>query len=316
MKSIRILLTTAMISFALFTFSQTMNEAGEAFNQGINFGKEKNYTAAIEAYNKTIEICDQIGEEGSELKGKAQKQIGTSYYNSGKDLYTAKKYSDAVKDFKLAAENAELAGDTKTVDAAMAYVAGITYAIGNSYLKKEEFDKALEKYNEVLTYDANYFKAYYGMGLVYKKQEDYDQMKAAFEKVIEMGPAEDKTVEKAISVGASTFLNAGAVALQNAKYQDAVNDLTTSLEYADDANAYYYLAVAHNSLSNWNDAVVAANKSIELGVPNRADAFFILGQAYEGAGNSDEACNAYKNVTVGDNLEAAKYQIQNVLKCN
>ncbi len=44
--------------------------------------------------------------------------------------------------------------------------------------------------------------------------------------------------------------------------------------------------------------------------------YFALGQAYEGKGDAGGACTAYKNVTSGPNVEAAKYQITTVLKCN
>ncbi len=44
--------------------------------------------------------------------------------------------------------------------------------------------------------------------------------------------------------------------------------------------------------------------------------YFALGQACEGVGNNADACAAYKNVTSGPNIEVAKYQITQVLKCN
>jgi len=41
-----------------------------------------------------------------------------------------------------------------------------------------------------------------------------------------------------------------------------------------------------------------------------------IGQAHEGNGNTAGACNAYKKVTGGNNIETAKYQITTVLKCS
>jgi len=43
--------------------------------------------------------------------------------------------------------------------------------------------------------------------------------------------------------------------------------------------------------------------------------YFVLGKAYEGKADNTAACTAYKNVTSGPNVKAAKYQIEIVIKC-
>ncbi len=51
----------------------------------------------------------------------------------------------------------------------------------------KRFDQAIEKYNKSLFYKPGYYKAYYGLGLVYKKQENLPLMKESLDKVIYYG---------------------------------------------------------------------------------------------------------------------------------
>jgi tetratricopeptide (TPR) repeat protein len=317
MTIIRTILVLFISGLIVTSSAQGLNEAGELFNQGIQFAKDNNYAAAIDAYQKTIDMTSQLGDEGIDLMMKAEQAVVSAYYNYGVALYKDKKYGDAIKEFKLAAEKAGKVGDTKTAGLANTYLAGLYTGIGNSKLKKDELDAAIEQYKAALVYKPDYLKAYYGMGLVYKKQEDYEMMKQSMDKVISMGKESDPTVQKAKSSAATTFLNAGAVDLQRLNYQDAVENLNTSTQYDPaEAQTYYYLSVAYNGLKKWDEAIASANMAKSKGYGEASDIYFQIGQANEGKGDSTAACQAYAQVTSGPNVDAAKYQMAQVLKCN
>lgn len=317
MKHFKIILLSGLIGLSLTGLSQTLNEAGEAFNQAIQFSKDNNYTEALKAYQQTITICNPLGDEGIDLKMKAEQQLPSTYYNIAKGFYEAKQYNDAIANFDLAATWADQMGEEKTADAARTYLAGIYTAIGNSGYKKDEFDKAIADYNKAISYKPDYFKAYYGLGLVYKKQDKLSEMKDAMDKVLELAPADEKTAENARSTTATSFLNEGAVALQKKAHDEAVSNLVTSLQYNDaEPLAHYYLALAYLGRNDYDNAITSASKSIEVGLENSGDAWFTIGQANEAKGDNTAACAAYKNVTNGLNVEAAKYQAEQVLKCN
>jgi hypothetical protein len=76
------------------------------------------------------------------------------------------------------------------------------------------------------------------------------------------------------------------------------------------------MAIAYNGESKWDDAITAANKALELETADKSDIHFELGKSYEGKGDGAAACQSYKSVTGGANVSAAKYQIEQVLKCN
>jgi len=316
MRKIKIISFIMMISLAFGAGAQTLDEAGAAFNEGIQFSKEEKYTEALAAYEKTIGICKQIGDEAMDLQIRAEQQLPLTYFNVAKGLYEAKNYSEAISNFEQSARFADQMGESKTADASRTYLAGIYTAMGNSGYKKEEFDSAIEKYNKALEFKPEYYKAYYGLGLVYKKQDNLPQMKEALDKAIAMAGDDSKTVENANDAAGSAFRNAGALAVQAKKYSDAVSNLLASQEYNNtDASAYYYLALAYNGLSQWDDAIAAANKAIELQSEDKSDIYFELGKSYEKKGDTAASCENYKKVTAGNNVAAAKYQIEQVLKC-
>lgn len=316
MKTTRNFLLAVFFLTGTAVFSQTINEAGEAFNKGLQFAKESNYTEALKAYQQTVDICSTLGDEGMDLQLKAEQQMPSTYFNIAKGLYDAKNFNEAIPNFESAATWADKNGETKTADASRTYLAGIYTSLGNTDYKADAFDKAIVNFNKSLTYKADYFKAYYGLGLVYKKQNKLDEMKQAMDKVLELAPADDKTAENARTSLATTFLNDGAVALQKSSFDKAIASLNVSLQYnANEPKAYYYLAIAHNGKKSSDDAIAAANKAIELGLENSADAWFEIGNANKTKGDTAAACEAYKKVASGPNIDAAKYQMEQVLKC-
>jgi len=316
MKRKKIIALMIMISLAISSFAQTVDEAGAAFNQGLQFTKDLNYAEALKSFEQTIKICTQLGDDGMDLQLKAEQQLPGTYFNLAKGFFDAKNYNEAITNFEQAALYADKMGETKTADASRTYLAGIYTSLGNADLKNEALDQAIEKYNKALSYKPGYYKAYYGLGVVYKKQENLPLMKESFNKVISMAGDDAKTIGNAKDAATSAYQKAGALALQANKYGPAVDNLTASLEYNNtEPRTYYYLAIAYNGLSKWDDAITAANKALELQTEDKSDIYFELGKSAEGKGDAAAACDNYKKVTAGNNVAAAKYQVEQVLKC-
>jgi tetratricopeptide (TPR) repeat protein len=316
MKRIKIIAILMMLSFGIHVTAQTLDEAGAAFNQAIQFSKDLKYAEAVKSYEQTISICKQLGDTAMDLQLKAEQQLPGTYFNLAKSFFDAKSYEEAVPYFEKSAQYADQMGEIKTGDASRAYLAGIYIALGNTDLKNDAFDQAIEKYNKSLEYKPGYYKAYYGMGLVYKKQENLPLMKEALDKAITMAGDDAKTIGNAKDAAASAYQKAGAVALQASKYSAAIENLTASLEYNNaEPRTFFYLAIANNGLKNWDDAITAANKALELQTEDKSDIYFELGKSNEGKADPTAACDFYKKVTGGNNVAAAKYQMETVLKC-
>jgi tetratricopeptide (TPR) repeat protein len=311
-----IIALAVIVSLAINSFAQTLDDAGAAFNAGIQFSKDLKYADAAASYEQTISICKKLGNDGMELQLKAEQQLPSTYFNLAKGLFDAKNYNEAIPNFEKSAQYADQMGETKTADASRTYLAGIYYAQGNGDLKNEAPDAALEKYNRALSYKPTFYKAFYGIGLAYKKKDNLPLMKENLDKAISMAGDDAKTIQNAKDAATSAYQKAGALALQSSKYSAAIENLVASQEYNNtEPRTYFYLAVAYNGLSKWDDAIAAANKALELTTEDKFDIYFELAKAQENKGDKTTACENYKKVTGGNNAVAAKYQIEQVLKC-
>ena len=317
MYKFRGLLTVLFFSFSIFAFSQTKDEAGNVLNNGINFAKDGDISSAIQSYNNCVDICNSLGVEGDELKSKAQGQLISLHYKEGISIYKKKKFADAINKFEISAKLAKETGDNKAVKKANNIIPKVYCDEGMTLLKKKEFANANASFNKSIKLLPSHTKAYYGNVLVYKYQKDADNVVVAINKILELGKDGDKYVNKAKSVTKKYFLANGTEALKKMNYTDALKYLNLSMDYGTAAaDTYYYLALANNGLKKWDDAISTANKAIELKEGEKSDIYFVLGKALEGKADNAAACNAYKKVTNGPNLDVAKYQIKHVLKCN
>jgi len=317
MKRMKKLFITLIMALPLIAASQTINEAGEAFNLGIEASKLGNFDGAIQNYLNCITVCEQIGPEGNELKEKATQQIAKQYLNSGNNSYKNKDYSEAIRKFEEASRYAEMVGDTETKGKADNYLSAFYASYGMASYKKEDYPKAIEYFNQSLALDPNSTKSMLGMALVYKSQDNITEMKANIDKCIAAGEPDDKNAEQARTIAYKFFLSQGGKDLQSGNNSKAIENLNTSMEYGEaTGETYYYLAVAYNGLSEYGNAINSAQKGLDA--PD-GDAFilnFELARAYEGSGEMVRACETYKLVTGGPNAEAAKHKVEVELKCN
>ncbi len=317
MNKLRLLLSVIFLSSSMAIFSQALNEAGEAFNAGISAAKAKNYDAAIEAYKNCINLCEQIGDEGANLKIQAESQIPGAFYNNGLALYKTRQFDNAIKSFSDAADHATNVNDSGTKGKANNYIARVYNSKGSALYKEKDYDNALIAFDKAIEADGSYFKAYYSKGLVYNKQKNTAEFKAAMDKVIELGSATDNTVKAAKTTVFRSFRTEAGKALQAGNFNKSVENIELALTYdAGDAQIFYFATIAYNGLSQWQKALDSGEKALEFEQNSKSEVYYNLGKAYEGLGDNGQACSAYKNVTDGPNLAVAQHKINTELKCN
>jgi len=301
--------------------AQTINEAGERFNQGVEMTKTEDYEGAITAFEQAVAICDQLGEEGAELKSRAVAQIPDLHYKAGFALYKAKKLDEAIQRLERASMVATEYGDNTTLAKTNKLIPQLLNAQGLTRFKKDEFDAALQSFDKAIAIDAEFAKPYLGKAYVFFKKDDADAMKEAVDMAIAKGEAagDEKTVSSAKEQGYKGFLIKGQKAIQGSDYKAAEGFLVQAAAYDDsDANLHYLLAVTYNKLGKSDDALAEAGKAIEKEeAPDKLAAmYFELATAHEKKGDSAAACEAYSKALNGPNGAAAKYQMEEVLKCN
>ena len=300
--------------------AQSVEDAGAKYNEGNEFYKEKAYSSAVTSYEAALSIATDAGADAEDLKGSIETQLMNAYYKNGLTLYKGRKYDASIASLEKAYALSGQLGDDSMKSKTATYIAKVRSTKGSSLLKASKVDEAFAEYEMAIEIKPTCVNAYYGKGLVYKSKNDIPNMIINMDKAIEYGadnPKAAKYVKKAKSTTSKALVNAGAKEIQKEHGKKAAEYINLSFNYAPgNANAYYYLALAYNNTKNWGDAIAAANTAIGMETEDKSDTYFALGQAFQGKGDDAAACDAYKNVTSGPNIEVAKYQITQVLKCN
>ncbi len=319
MKNLKKVLILLFVGIVSFNYAQDMNAAGEAFNNGNQALKGKDFAGAVTYYEESLDECSMIGADAAELQGKVEGQLTKAYYYNAQVLYKKKKFDASVAEFNKAIEAAGVSGDTKTEGKAKKFIPKVNTSKGMGLVKEKKYDEAIALFDEAKNSKSASVKAYYGMGLAYKGKSDIDAAAESFDNCIKSGegnPKAEKTTTKA-KLTAQKMLEANAAKeLQIEHTQKAVDYLTKATSYGTgSANTYYMLALAYNNQKKFDDAITAATKALTIEGVDGNSVNFELGKAYEGKGDATNACASYKKVTGGPNVKAAEFQIKEVLKC-
>lgn len=310
-----------MVMLTFGVTAQSVEDAGAKYNEGNGYYKEKDYSSAASSYEAALKIANEVGADASDLKASIEKQLLNATYSMGKVQYKAREFDAAIASFEKAYAMSEQLGDATKKKNSTSYIAKVRTSKGTALLKKNKVDEAFAEYTMATEMLPNYVNAYYGLVRVYKSQGDMAKMMASADKVIEYGADNAKAakiIKKTKVTTSKTLVNAGAKEIQKEHGKKAAELIESSFNYAPgNSTAYYYLALAYAKTKSWDNSIKAAKMAISLeSEKDKSDMYFALGQAYEGKGDGGEACVAYKSVTGGPNVEAAKYQMTQVLKCN
>ncbi|NOX86154.1 MAG: tetratricopeptide repeat protein [Chlorobi bacterium] len=313
----------ALLGFFLFSIivtAQTVEDAGLKYNEANTAFQNKQYANAITLYKDALSMAEAAGPDADQLKGNIQTQLVNAFYKNGIALYKQKKYDESVKSLREGQSLAKSVGNNSMASKIEGIIPKIYSSKGLSLVKQKKLDDALAAFQEARTVNPKCVISFYGESIAYKDMGDMEKMKASVEKAIEYGsenPKMKKYADKAKTVAAKALLSEATKELQKEHSATAVKYFNDSFKYKPgDAEAYFYLAIAYNKLKKYDDAITAANKAIEMKQNDKSDIYFQLGLAYEGKGNTAKACSSFKKVTSGDNVEAAKYEMTQKLKCS
>ncbi len=320
-NTVKLFLVSLFLSITISGYSQTKDDAGEAYNEGIQYVKSDDFNNAITAFEKAIKICNEVGAEADELKAMAAQQLPAMYYKSATALYKEKKIDEAIQRYEKTAivsvkyVNAEMEKKSNKM------IPQLYNLKGSTYYKRKDYENALKNFDLSIQKDPDFAKAYYSKGLVYNKMKDAVKMKESFDLAIEKAEAkgDSKTLARAKKAARKYLTSFAVISIQKEKIDDAITYLDQASEYGEgDANTYYYYAISYNKKKRWDDAIKAGNKALDLEKDEKAakaKIFYELGTAYYGKGDSAAACIAYKEAVYGEHVDQANYQIKEVLKC-
>jgi tetratricopeptide (TPR) repeat protein len=167
-------------------------------------------------------------------------EIGGEDYIKALELYKNKEYDKAVALFEKVIE--------KEPDMGLAY-----YNLGITYIALEQYEKALAAVQRSIELLPENSALYTTLGKIYMAQAETDKALEWFNKAIELKPE------------AQTYFDIGAAFYNSNQKQEAIANFEKAVEIDPKFSpAYYFLGILHFGLEEFDKAVEALNKYIEL----------------------------------------------------
>lgn len=320
---VKSLMVMIALLFAVNVSAQvTMKEVADAFNRGVQLSSTSP-EMAIAAFEQAIKYADEVGgEEALAARNNAIGQIPKLYYDWARALVGKNDLNGAIVQLKNCISVSGKYNNTQYPQMAKPIISSIYLALGNTAMKEKKYDDALVSYDNSIEYDPKSVKAYLGKVLLYNEKE----MPAEMVETAIAGmnsnprPADLGVVEDIKKVVYAYYYNTAQKTMQAKDYTATEENLQNAIKFGMDENplVYYQLGLSRISLNKWNDAVDALLDAIDLdegAAADKAKYFFNLGKCYEALGNNSKACESYKKALHGEFAEAARFQVENVLKC-
>jgi tetratricopeptide (TPR) repeat protein/MinD-like ATPase involved in chromosome partitioning or flagellar assembly len=166
---------------------------------------------------------------------------------------------------------------------------------GDGERAKNDFDKALIKYNEAIGLNRSYALAYYGRGRVYLERRQLDDALRDFDEVIKLN-ANDAPASVApnandplIASNADAYVGRGDVYWLKRDFDNAIEAYSRAIKLKPDLpDAHVKRGKVLVEKGNRGDAMADYNRAIELSKDNPL-AFLWRGTAYSASGDNDLA---------------------------
>jgi tetratricopeptide (TPR) repeat protein len=325
-NNVNVLKFLAAMLFMLLTVNvsaqTTMKEVADAFNLGVQYSSASP-ELAIKSFEQAIKYADEVGgDEAMGLKASAIAQIPKLYFDWARGLAGKNDLTGSLVQLKNCIAASEKYNNTEYPPRAKATITNIYLALGNTARQGKKFDEAIANFDSAIEYDSKNVKAYLGKVLVYNEQEKINEMVEAAIGGMNSGPRPNDmpVLEDIKKVVSTSYFNSAQKTMQSKDYKATEENLQNAIKFGMDDNhiVYYQLGLARMSMEQWDNAVDALLEAAALDEGTAADKakyYFNLGKSYEALGNTGKACESYKKALHGEFAQAAKFQIENVLKC-
>lgn len=156
-----------------------------------------------------------------------------AYYDLGLSYFQEGRYQDA---YVTLQKSLELDARKKEV----------LYVIGLVHMKFDDLDKAETMFREAIDIDRDYPEAHNALGVIYTRQKRWDDAISEFQSALRNPLYREPEL---------AYYNLGTAYFRTGNYALAVKSYRDALKRAPNMfNAYYYVALAFNSLGNYGEA--------------------------------------------------------------
>ncbi len=287
----------AVVMTAGVMSAQDINQATEAYNNGAMELQMGNNAAAIENFQTALTMGEALGDEAADLVANCKKAISSAYLSMAKDLYNAKDFEGALTAFQQAKEVAEGYGEAE-IAAEASELIGQTQMVkyndeGKAAMKAKDYPTAIAAFQKVLEMDPANGATAIQLGQAYMRAGQLEESNAALE--IAKANGQEANAVKLIS---QNYLKMAQAAVKAKKYQEAVDLAAKSNEALESGNAYKIAASALQKLGKNDECIAAYEKYLEV-TPNAKDAGGIIctiAVLYQQAGNKAKAKEYYEKI--------------------
>jgi tetratricopeptide (TPR) repeat protein len=287
---------------------QKPNEPEAYFYLGNAFLKKDMLDSAVVQYKKALDLKSKYWQ--------ALYQLGYAYYKQ-------KRYDEAKETFETGLKIKErgefynglglvqMAMDSLK-DADLSFRKAISYDpknpeyhknLGDVNLKKGVLVIAIQSYDDALALDSTLVDVHYNLGQCYLKQMEFNKAMEEFKTVIRLDP---KHKQAYLALGNLYMIDRRHYPEARVIYEEYLKfDQQNSKVYLNLGEAYYYLSKIVNFLPLSEGDTLFKSQILSKSVENLeksialdskvADAYLLLGKAYQDLGKFPEALNAYEN---------------------
>ena len=283
------------------------------FSQGLGNAKTGNFTEAIAQFQEVIDASWDIEEpDANQQKAIAgsKKFIVTCYNKLGIAAFNAKNYDEAIENFTMAADAAEMFDNVVDMNKNRTYVGQMYQAKGADAFNSEDYATAIAVFSKGYEADPRNTDMALNLAESYFKSDMYQEGMKICTKISQLNAEKFGEAIAAAQAKMDMYTNNQVAKLQMANDYDGIIAMAEQLD--DAAMAAKITMQAYYGKKDFNKMIELATAALEAQVTDegRSDINYLLGVAYNEKEMFEQAIAAMKNVTAGNNVANAQAVIE------
>ena len=292
---------------AVVAGAQSLNEAKEAFNSGVE-AMETSKTEALAKFQSALEIANQCTEEedAAEFIGTCKTAITGAMVSIAKEQINEAAYDEALATLSQVKATAADFGQDEVIAEADNLIPNVYMRKGSTLLKNKDFAGAADAFKSVVAVKPDDGQAYLLLGQSLMQTGAMDEAIEALTKANELGEG------NAAKLLSTAYLKEGQALLKAGKNLEAVEALEKSNSYVESGNAYKLIASAYTKAGKSAKSIEAYKKYLEVS-PNAKDAadiMFTIAATAQKAGDKATAKEYYGKLAGTKYAEQAAAQLK------
>ena len=287
-----VLAIASLVLAAGLASAQDMAQATELYNNGATAITMKNWSEALDYFQKALAMGNEIGEEAGELVTNCKNAIPGVALQIAKELINEEKYDEAFTKLEDASKIAEEFGNEEVTEEAKTLVPQIWLRKGAAAINLKDFETAADSYSKAYALDTTAGKTAFRLGQALGQLGKTEEAVEAFKHAAWNGE------DAAMAQISNLYVKDANVAYKAQKWADAVKAADKANSYAENANAYLIAGQSSQKLNKVADAIKNFEKYLEL-KPTASNAngiTFTVAALYQGQKNNAKALEFYKKV--------------------